>query len=97
MATRLSDLEPELVRVAKLIHSGKMKAGDVDKAMIRTVAEQLMKAAFTGYGQSFDSDLSNKDFEVLKQIEKNVYVFSGFKNYQQLKEQAFYCRMMRGI
>jgi hypothetical protein len=89
MATRLKDLEPELVRVAKLIYAGKMKAGDVDKTMIRKVAEQLMKGAFTGYGKSFESeDLSNKDFEALKQIEKNVYVFSGFKNYQQIKETS---------
>jgi hypothetical protein len=88
MAAKVSDLEPELLRVAKLIHYGKMKVGDVDKEMIRKVAEQLMKGAFTGYGKSFDDKISLKDFEALKQIEGNVYVFSGFKNYQELKEAS---------
>lgn len=88
MAAKVDDLEPEVIRIAKLIHSGKLKAGDIDKAMTRKIAEQLMKGAFSGYGKSFESDLTNKEFEALKQIEGNVYVFSGFKNYQQLKETS---------
>src|SRR6185437_9860381 len=88
MATKVAGLEPELVRIAKLIRSGKLKPGDIDKQMTRKVAEQLMKAAYTGYGKSFNEHLSNKDYEALKQIESNVYVFSGFKNYQQLKETS---------
>jgi hypothetical protein len=88
MATKLKDLEPELQRVAKLIYAGKMKAGDVDKKMIRKVAEQLMRGVFTGYGKSFDDKLTAKEFSVLQKVEQNVYVFSGFKNYQELKEAS---------
>jgi hypothetical protein len=74
------------------MHSGKLKPGDVDAAMIRKVGQQLMKAAFTGYGKSFDTITTNKDFVALKQIEGNVYVFSGFKNYQQLKETSLFLK-----
>jgi len=86
---KIQGLEPELLRVAKLIHSGKMKPGDIDKAMVRKIADQLMKGVFKGYGKNLTSKtLTEAERTFLTQVKKNVYVFGGFKNYQQLKEAS---------
>lgn len=47
----------------------------------KTAAE--LQAALIG---NYTIDPDNKDVEMLKALEKNVFVFSGFKTYQQLKE-----------
>jgi SPP1 gp7 family putative phage head morphogenesis protein len=46
-----------------------------------------MNAVFEGAGTNFDdADLSGDQYDLLQKFEKNIYYFSGFKNYQQLKE-----------
>ncbi len=80
------DLEAEFKRVAMLIHEGKMGIGDIDRGMVKKMAQQLFEGACKGYGKSFGSELTPDEFGILKKIEQNVFVFSGFKNYQQLKE-----------
>ncbi len=80
-------LEPELLRVAKLLHSGKLKPGQIDPGMVKKIATQLMKGIFKGYGKDLASKkLTDSERTFLTQLNENVYVFSGFKNYQQLKE-----------
>lgn len=82
------DLEPELKRIAKLIHAGKMAVGDIDPKMISKIAEQMMLGVFDGYGKAFDDTLTKAEFTMLQALEENVYVFAGFKNYQQVKESS---------
>jgi SPP1 gp7 family putative phage head morphogenesis protein len=83
----LEGLEPEVKRIAKLIYDGKIKAGDIDPAMVKKIAQQLMRGVFSGYGKNLtNKDLTDAERSFLTKIEANVYVFSGFKNYQQLKE-----------
>jgi len=88
LSAKLEGLEPELKRIAQLIHDGKLKTGQIDKAMVAKIAEQLMSGVFTGYGKNLDDKLSETERTFLNQIQRNVYVFSGFKNYQQLKETS---------
>lgn len=78
----------ELVeQVARQIHEQKMKAGDISPEMVKSIAKDLMGGVFAGYGKNFESkELGATDFEMLRALEENVYVFSGFKNYQQLRE-----------
>ena len=83
LSINLDDLEPEFKRVAKLIYSGKLQTGQIDAAMTKKIAEQLLGSFWEGYG---DGPAMAPSF--IKQIEQNVFVFSGFKNYQQLKEAS---------
>lgn len=86
---KLDGLEPEVARIAKLIYAGKLKPGQIDKAMVKKIADQLMKGVFKGFGKTLTSkDLTDEERTFLTKINDNVYVFSGFKNYQQLKETA---------
>jgi SPP1 gp7 family putative phage head morphogenesis protein len=80
-------METEVKRIAQLIYEGKLATGQIDKAMVKKVADELMKGIFKGFGKNLTSkDLTNEERTFLTQLNENVYVFSGFKNYQQLKE-----------
>ena len=50
-------------------------------------AEHLMKGVFDGYGQDFTTvKWGSPDYHKLASLERNVYQFSGAKNWQQLRE-----------
>jgi SPP1 gp7 family putative phage head morphogenesis protein len=80
--------DADIKRIAKLLHSGELQAGDIDKATVKKIANILMGGVFDGYGKSFKDSLTVQEFGTLKALERNVYVFSGFKNEKQLKETA---------
>jgi len=45
-----------------------------------------MNAVFEGYGKDFDKvDYNTPDYDMLQNLQRNVYQFSGAKNYQELK------------
>lgn len=83
LSVDLDGLEPEFKRVAKLIYSGKLQPGQIDAAMTKKIASQLLSSFWEGYG---DGPVMQESF--VKHIERNIFVFSGFKNYQQLKEAS---------
>lgn len=82
LSVEFDNLEPEFERILKLMHAGKLKPWQISKKMVRKIAKQLMHGVTSGIGKS------TIEPSFLKQIETNVFVFSGFKNYTQLKEAA---------
>jgi SPP1 gp7 family putative phage head morphogenesis protein len=87
LSMNVEGLEPEVKRIAQLIYDGKLTSGQIDKAMVKKIAGQLMKGIFKGYGKTLDSkSLTEDERTFLTKLNNNVYVFSGFKNYQQLRE-----------
>ena len=73
-------------KVARQIYDDSLN-GPISEAMVKQMAAELMKGVFEGYGMDFESkELATADFEMLQAIEKNVFIFSGFKNFQQLRE-----------
>jgi SPP1 gp7 family putative phage head morphogenesis protein len=87
LSVKVAGLEPEFLRVANLIYSGHMKPGQIDKAMVKKIGDELMKGIFKGYGKKLDAKkLPAETRTFLTGMRKNVYVFSGFKNHHELKE-----------
>jgi SPP1 gp7 family putative phage head morphogenesis protein len=80
-------------RIARLLYDGKLKPNEIDKGMVEKIAQQLMEGVFKGYGKTFESNtLSDKEHSFLRMVQENVYVFSGMKNYQQLRETSLLLR-----
>ncbi len=80
-------IDREAKRLARLIYNGKLKEGDIDPKLTILVAEKLKEAILEGYGINADEiKYDTADYNMLKNLEKNVYAFSAAKNFQQLKE-----------
>jgi SPP1 gp7 family putative phage head morphogenesis protein len=81
--------DKEIERLAKLIHAGKLKTGQLDPALLKRTAKTLMQGITTGYLRSPESDsFTEKDEELIRLMRQNINVFSGFKNYEQIKEAS---------
>jgi SPP1 gp7 family putative phage head morphogenesis protein len=98
LSVKPDGLEPEVKRVAKLIYEGKLKPGQIDKAMVKKIADQLMNGVLKGYGKNLSSkSLTPEERSFLTKINTNVFVFSGFKNYQQLHETSMLLKTDDGV
>lgn len=78
--------EEIVLDVAKKLYEGRQQ-GVVDMKLLKATATNLREAITTGYGKTpEDKDFDVRDYEMLKSLQKNIFVFSGFKTYQQLRE-----------
>jgi SPP1 gp7 family putative phage head morphogenesis protein len=77
-------------RIAKELHDGKLKAGDVDPELVNWTSDQLVKGVIGGFnGESkTPSTYSVRDEQMLDALNRNVYVFSGFKSYHELRDAS---------
>lgn len=72
--------------VAKLIYTGKFK-GNIDPELTLLVSEQLKEAVISGFGNDLmDVAYNSPDWNMLANLEKNVYQFAAAKNYHNLKD-----------
>lgn len=62
-------------------------SGGIDVPTATHTAERLMSGVFKGYGGTFATiAYDTPDYDKLMHLEKNVYQFSGAKNWQMMKE-----------
>lgn len=74
-------------QVLKAIYQGKIPADQVDQATTLQTAQTLMKGVYEGFGGDFTSiQWNTPDYDKLMHLERNVYQFSGAKNWQMLRE-----------
>lgn len=73
-----------VLEVAKKIFNGTQEE-IVDLALLKHTASQMREAITTGYKFPDGADADTTDLEMLANLENNVYVFSGYKTYQQLR------------
>ncbi len=81
VAINKNGFEPDVLRIAKALFEGK-QTGVVDMALMKKTAAELREGLLTGYTTSPDE--KNKD--MFNALDRNIYVFSGFKTYQQLRD-----------
>jgi SPP1 gp7 family putative phage head morphogenesis protein len=82
-----NDLEKLIESIIQRLYNGELKPGDVDAQLYNLFADELWKATEKGYGITLEA-AAGADVGMLKALRTNVYVFSGFKNYQFLKEAS---------
>ncbi|MDP1812352.1 MAG: phage minor head protein [Sediminibacterium sp.] len=88
----------EAERIAKGLYNGSITSGSIDPAMTKLVAVELRKAVIEGFGKDLSQlDYGTPDYNKLSQLEKNVFHFSGAKNYQQLKSMSLALKDENGI
>jgi len=79
--------DPEFDAWLKKFYQDPENTALYDEAMIRKVAEELYAGVEKGFGKSLaDIDYNTPDAEMLRALRENVYIFSAYKNHQQLLE-----------
>lgn len=80
-----SELDEIIDRIVQQIISGELKVGDVDPQLYHLVSAELWRGVQKGYGVKLEA-AQGAEIGMLKALRTNVYVFSGFKNYQFLRQ-----------
>lgn len=82
-----SELNAIIDSIIQKLKSGELKAGDVDPKLYNLTAEELWLGVQKGIGVKLEA-ASGTEYAMLKALRTNVYVFSGFKTYQFLKQAS---------
>lgn len=85
----LGDLPPIFKDAMLQLYNGTITPEQLHSNLLQLIAQELWQGVSIG----FDTDLSKYDeqsqhYRMVKALQTNVYVFSGFKTYQQLKEAS---------
>lgn len=75
----LKKLPPLFRRVMQSLYDNKLQPGEISPELFALLAQELLKGIEVGSGE-----LNSPVLETI--MKENVYVFSGFKTYQQLRE-----------
>jgi SPP1 gp7 family putative phage head morphogenesis protein len=75
--------------IIEKVFNGVLKRGDVVKSLWLSTAATLFDGVEKGYGQKLIGlDFETPDAQMLMQLRENVYVFSAFKTYQELRHMS---------
>lgn len=80
------DLEKEMERIVREVYLKKRRAGDTDKKLANKVAATVSQAVSQGYAKNMlETEWESPDWEMIRNLQKNVYQFSYAKNYEMMK------------
>lgn len=71
-------------RIARQLHNGKLKAGQLDQEFIQQIYNDINKGASEGYGANY-TNFNVENSKTVQQLQQNIYTFSAAKSDKQLK------------
>lgn len=81
--------DDEIERIVIGVYSGLITPQSLDVATYLRVAEKLTNGVYNGFGKSLtDVEWNSPDYTMLNSLRNNVYVFSGAKQYHQVREMV---------
>jgi SPP1 gp7 family putative phage head morphogenesis protein len=81
--------EQEIDRVIAGIYAGIITLRSLDVKTYLKVADKLTSGVYKGYGKTLDTVLYlSEDYQMLYALRDNVFIFSGAKQYQQVRQMS---------
>lgn len=90
LSTEYMDGLPEVFRSAMQdLYNGKITAEDLHGPLVNHIAKELWAGVSIGFDTNLDAHSPSSDhYKLIRDFEENVFVFSGFKTYNQLREAS---------
>lgn len=83
------DLQVDKDKILYGIYAGQNTVEKLNKELYLTTADELKKAVYKGYqGTLSDFVFDSPDYETLKALRENIYMFSAAKTFQQTNEMS---------
>ena len=81
--------DDEIERIVIGVYSGLITPQSLDLVTYQKVAEKLTNGVYNGFGKTLTDVVWNSpDYTMLNSLRNNVYVFSGAKQYHQVREMV---------
>lgn len=79
--------DDEYEKLIVAIAGGLVTVANLPEPMYLKIARKLTDGVFEGFGKDFEGiDINSDDYRMLFDLRRNVWVFSGAKTYQQVRE-----------
>lgn len=69
------------------VFNGKIDVKNLPEDIYLAIADRLTAGLYQGFGGTL-SDFSGRDYELLAELRENIYMFSGAKTYQEVREMT---------
>lgn len=90
--------DDEIDRIIIGIYAGTITIRSLDLQTYLKVARKLSEGMYEGYGMNLDTVLYlSEDYKMLYQLRNNVYIFSGAKQYQQVRHMSSFLTDENGV
>lgn len=84
-----SDLKKIMERIIQQLYDREITSGMVDQELFELTASELWKGVEKGYKTKLDQlTPGTPEHDLLLKLREDIYVFSGFKNYQLLQDAS---------
>jgi SPP1 gp7 family putative phage head morphogenesis protein len=79
--------EDDIKALLQGVFDGDITQHDLPEDLYYAIADYLKEGLYQGFGGDLTSfNIESKDYELLTELRENVYLFSGAKTYQQVKD-----------
>jgi SPP1 gp7 family putative phage head morphogenesis protein len=79
--------EDSIKDLIKGVWDGDITRNDLPEDLYYAIADYLKEGLYQGFGGTL-SDFAGSDLELLTELRENIYMFSGAKTYQQVREMT---------
>jgi SPP1 gp7 family putative phage head morphogenesis protein len=87
MAKTLNFNSKQVAALTRAIYEGTVTDTDLPEDLYFAIAEYLKSGLYDGFGGVL-ADFEGKELDLLTELRENIYMFSGAKTYQQVREMT---------
>ena len=77
----------QISNLIESIYDGTVTERELPEGLYLAIAQFFQKGLYDGFGMTL-SDAFGKDYELLAELQENIYLFSSAKTFQQVKEMT---------
>ena len=97
MPSKIKYTKKQLDLLIEAIYTGRITTGNLPEELYFAIADSLKEGLYEGFGGTLmDLKIGSVDFELLTELRENIYMFSGAKTYQQVREMEEAAKELSG-
>jgi SPP1 gp7 family putative phage head morphogenesis protein len=87
VSKKIKYTERQINNLLEAVYEGRITTGELPEDLYFAIAEYLKDGLYKGFGGEL-TEFGGKNLELLEDLRENIYMFSGAKTYQQVREMT---------
>ena len=89
MPKKIKYTDRQIHNLLEAIYEGRITTGELPEDLYYAIADYLKDGVYEGFGKTLSElEFGGTDYELLNELRNNIYMFSGAKTYQQVREMS---------
>lgn len=87
MSKKIKYTERQISNLIEAVSEGRITTGELPEDLYFAIADYLKEALYKGFGGTIE-EFGGRNLELLEELRTNIYMFSGAKTYQQIRQMT---------